>query len=111
MNEEDTETSNANYQKYKKTIEDDGLIEQVHLYRFFAYYDWILPSHKSITVFNPVRQLIQFSKDVESKGVTNRQQMLGIPIAVFYIFIVHGIVTLRQCVRLRMLTIESYSII
>ncbi|KAA6367608.1 MAG: hypothetical protein EZS28_036866 [Streblomastix strix] len=29
MNEEDTEMSNANYQKYKKTIEDDGLIEQV----------------------------------------------------------------------------------
>ncbi|KAA6371768.1 MAG: hypothetical protein EZS28_032704, partial [Streblomastix strix] len=25
----DTETSNANYQKYKKTIEDDGFIEQV----------------------------------------------------------------------------------
>ncbi|KAA6379290.1 MAG: hypothetical protein EZS28_025182, partial [Streblomastix strix] len=49
MNEEDTETSNANYQKYKKTIEDDGFIEQV------------------------------FSEDVESKGVTNRWQMLGIP--------------------------------
>ncbi|KAA6373057.1 MAG: hypothetical protein EZS28_031418 [Streblomastix strix] len=29
MNEEDTETSNANYQKYKKTIEDDGIIEYV----------------------------------------------------------------------------------
>ncbi|KAA6396707.1 MAG: hypothetical protein EZS28_007767 [Streblomastix strix] len=29
MNEEDTETSNANYKKYKKTIEDDGFIEQV----------------------------------------------------------------------------------
>ncbi|KAA6385511.1 MAG: hypothetical protein EZS28_018962 [Streblomastix strix] len=29
MNEEDTETSNANYQKYKKTVEDDGFIEQV----------------------------------------------------------------------------------
>ncbi|KAA6371769.1 MAG: hypothetical protein EZS28_032705 [Streblomastix strix] len=29
INEKDTETSNANYQKYKKTIEDDGFIEQV----------------------------------------------------------------------------------
>ncbi|KAA6329446.1 MAG: hypothetical protein EZS28_053608, partial [Streblomastix strix] len=29
MNEEDTEMSNVNYQKYKKTIEDNGLIEQV----------------------------------------------------------------------------------
>ncbi|KAA6389154.1 MAG: hypothetical protein EZS28_015319 [Streblomastix strix] len=29
MNEKDTQTSNVNYQKYKKTIEDDGLIEQV----------------------------------------------------------------------------------
>ncbi|KAA6384285.1 MAG: hypothetical protein EZS28_020189 [Streblomastix strix] len=29
MNEEDSETSNANYQKYKKTIEDDGFIEQI----------------------------------------------------------------------------------
>ncbi|KAA6390846.1 MAG: hypothetical protein EZS28_013630 [Streblomastix strix] len=29
INEEDIEASNANYQKYKKTIEDDGFIEQV----------------------------------------------------------------------------------
>ncbi|KAA6371102.1 MAG: hypothetical protein EZS28_033371 [Streblomastix strix] len=29
MNEEDTEMSNENYQKHKKTIEDNGLIEQV----------------------------------------------------------------------------------
>ncbi|KAA6376855.1 MAG: hypothetical protein EZS28_027619, partial [Streblomastix strix] len=29
MSEEDIETSNANYQKYKKTIEDNGFIEQV----------------------------------------------------------------------------------
>ncbi|KAA6392422.1 MAG: hypothetical protein EZS28_012054 [Streblomastix strix] len=29
MNEEDIEASNANYQKYKKTIEDDGFIELV----------------------------------------------------------------------------------
>ncbi|KAA6378285.1 MAG: hypothetical protein EZS28_026189 [Streblomastix strix] len=29
MNEEDTETSNTNYQKYKKTIENNGFIEQV----------------------------------------------------------------------------------
>ncbi|KAA6395322.1 MAG: hypothetical protein EZS28_009155 [Streblomastix strix] len=29
MNEEDIEASSANYQKYKKTIEDDGFIEQV----------------------------------------------------------------------------------
>ncbi|KAA6359570.1 MAG: hypothetical protein EZS28_044903, partial [Streblomastix strix] len=29
MNEEEIELSNANYQKYKKTIEDDGFIEQV----------------------------------------------------------------------------------
>ncbi|KAA6315408.1 MAG: hypothetical protein EZS28_055427 [Streblomastix strix] len=29
MSEEDIETSNANYQKYKKTIEDNGFIDQV----------------------------------------------------------------------------------
>ncbi|KAA6366885.1 MAG: hypothetical protein EZS28_037588, partial [Streblomastix strix] len=29
MNEEDIETYNANYQKYKKTIEDDGFVDQV----------------------------------------------------------------------------------
>ncbi|KAA6396540.1 MAG: hypothetical protein EZS28_007937 [Streblomastix strix] len=29
MNEEDIETSNANYQKYKKTIEDNGFVDQV----------------------------------------------------------------------------------
>ncbi|KAA6361607.1 MAG: hypothetical protein EZS28_042866 [Streblomastix strix] len=81
MNEEDTEMSNANYQKYKKTIEDDGLIEQV------------------------------FSEDVESRGVTNRQQLLGIPIAEFYIFIVHGIVTLRQCIAASPLLIYRFFIV
>ncbi|KAA6368749.1 MAG: hypothetical protein EZS28_035724 [Streblomastix strix] len=29
MNEEDIEASNANYQKYKKTIEDNGFVDQV----------------------------------------------------------------------------------
>ncbi|KAA6404220.1 MAG: hypothetical protein EZS28_000240 [Streblomastix strix] len=57
MNEEDIEASNVNYQKYKKTIEDEGFIEQVYLYRFFAYCYQILPSHKSITVCNDNEEL------------------------------------------------------
>ncbi|KAA6398653.1 MAG: hypothetical protein EZS28_005816 [Streblomastix strix] len=40
MNEEDSETSKVNYQKCKKTIEDDELIEQVKI--LYVSYDSFL---------------------------------------------------------------------
>ncbi|KAA6382096.1 MAG: hypothetical protein EZS28_022377 [Streblomastix strix] len=64
-----------------KQFKDDVIISQVQLQK-------------------PQDMLQLFSEDVESKGVAYRQQMHGIPVVEFYIFIRHEIVILQQCVRL-----------
>ncbi|KAA6378906.1 MAG: hypothetical protein EZS28_025567, partial [Streblomastix strix] len=74
--------------------DDQSIIDSMHSMHSMHY--------KSCTLV-----MIVFQRRRIKKGVTNRQQMLGIPIAEFQTFIRHGIVTLRQCVRLRMLTNKS----